>query len=104
MKRRTFIAAAVAIPSALTLPGAKASDTGVIIRLTGSTAQIPEFMIGCIIKNSKTGAIIYDSREGTGKHLTFPQCVQNLTGEEKMELAEYIGRWFLDRYLREHHD
>ena len=99
MKRRLFLL----LPSlALLLPRrAAALGVKVFIKLTGVAVEMPQFLIGVVFRDLSAKADVWDSQEGTGKELFFPDCLEDLKPEEQLELFKHIAEWWSARIRRE---
>ena len=67
------------------------------IKLTGDFCKFPQLGLGYLLIDDVTGEDVMDRQTGSKDALLFPDCVDSLTDNEKIDLFYYIRQWFINR-------
>ena len=67
------------------------------IKLTGDFGKIPKLAFSYLLVDNITGISVLDRQSGTPDNLLFPDCIDDLTDNEKIDLFYIIREWFINR-------
>lgn len=67
------------------------------IKLTGDFGKIPKLSFNYLLVDDVTGVTIMDRQFGSKDSLLFPDCIDDLTDNEKIDLFYVVREWFVNR-------